>query len=308
MSVRLSDDEVAHTFAELRLRVLERGWLSSNNVVFDTWHAATAAVVDTGYVAHAAQTVSLVRSALGDQRLGRVVNTHLHSDHCGGNAALQGQWNGVQVFVPAACFQAALRWDQDALSFLATDQRCDRFSVAGSLQAGDRLQLGAAEWEVHAAPGHDPTAVMLYEPSRRVLVSGDALWEKRLAIIFPELVGEPGFDPCIKTLETIRSMEPSIVIPGHGRPFTDVDAALQASRERLESFMAAPDRHRRHAVRALVMFHMLELRVCSRKALVEWLCRTPITGGLTRGTAEAVVQSLTADGALMPNGNFLEIH
>jgi DNA recombination-dependent growth factor C len=47
------------------LRVLERGWLSANNVVFLDGDEAT--VVDTGYVTHAAQTVELVRHALDGQ-------------------------------------------------------------------------------------------------------------------------------------------------------------------------------------------------------------------------------------------------
>jgi glyoxylase-like metal-dependent hydrolase (beta-lactamase superfamily II) len=47
------------------------------------------AVVDTGYVTHAEQTLALIESVLGTRPLDRILNTHLHSDHCGGNAALQ---------------------------------------------------------------------------------------------------------------------------------------------------------------------------------------------------------------------------
>ncbi len=60
------------------MQVFERGWLSSNTVVL----AGTLnAVVDTGYVSHAALGLELVRRALGDAPLHRIVNTHLHSDH-----------------------------------------------------------------------------------------------------------------------------------------------------------------------------------------------------------------------------------
>ena len=82
------------------LAVLERGWLSSNNVVI---HAAAgepgAVLVDTGHVGHAEQTVALVRHALRGEPLARIVNTHLHSDHCGGNAALQRAF-GAPITVP----------------------------------------------------------------------------------------------------------------------------------------------------------------------------------------------------------------
>ena len=67
------------------MRVFERGWLSSNNVLlFDDDSSAT--LVDTGYVSHRTQTLALVQSALGGRKLTRILNTHLHSDHCGGNA------------------------------------------------------------------------------------------------------------------------------------------------------------------------------------------------------------------------------
>jgi len=66
------------------IRVLERGWLSSNNILL--CGANGIAVVDTGYTTHAAQTLSLIQHTLNGQRLDLIVNTHLHSDHCGGNA------------------------------------------------------------------------------------------------------------------------------------------------------------------------------------------------------------------------------
>ena len=68
------------------MRVFERGWLSSNNILFID--DRQTALVDSGYTAHAAQTLALVQHALGGVRtLDLIANTHLHSDHCGGNAA-----------------------------------------------------------------------------------------------------------------------------------------------------------------------------------------------------------------------------
>ena len=48
------------------MTVLERGWLSANNIVFaaQAGDAEGAAVIDTGYVAHSAQTLALIDSTL----------------------------------------------------------------------------------------------------------------------------------------------------------------------------------------------------------------------------------------------------
>ncbi|MFM6999523.1 MAG: MBL fold metallo-hydrolase, partial [Limnohabitans sp.] len=66
--------------------VIERGWLSANNVLLQDADSAT--LVDSGYVTHRAQTLALVGQALNGRTLDLLVNTHLHSDHCGGNQAL----------------------------------------------------------------------------------------------------------------------------------------------------------------------------------------------------------------------------
>ena len=82
------------------MTVLERGWLSANNIVFaaQAGDAEGAAVIDTGYVTHSAQTLALIESTLAGQPLARILNTHLHSDHCGGNAFDLGEDHAKAVF------------------------------------------------------------------------------------------------------------------------------------------------------------------------------------------------------------------
>jgi glyoxylase-like metal-dependent hydrolase (beta-lactamase superfamily II) len=259
----------------LGLTVLERGWLSANQAVFRAAGATPATVVDTGFGGHVAQTLALVDHALGGEALGRIVNTHLHSDHCGGNAALQRR-GGVETWIPAPCVGAVERWDEAALSYRLTDQPCARFVADRALVPGHSISLGEAEWQIHAAPGHDMDAVMLFEPQTRTLIAGDALWEERLAIIFPELLGEDGFGPTRATLSLIERLRPRAVLPGHGRPFDDVARALASSRERVAAFEHHPERHMQHAARALLMFHLLEVREAGFDELVAWMRQTPI--------------------------------
>jgi glyoxylase-like metal-dependent hydrolase (beta-lactamase superfamily II) len=298
---------IAATLDHLGAQVLVRGWLSANNIVFH--HGGQGQVVDTGYISHADQTLALVDRALAGRPLAEVVNTHLHSDHCGGNAALAARWPGLRITVPAASRAKLLPWDDSQLSYQETGQRCAPFVPHAFLADGDTVQLGGRPWQVHAAPGHDPDAVLLFEPETATLVSGDALWQQRLAIIFPELDDTPGFDDAARVLDRIAQLQPRLVLPGHGEPFTDVDAALAASRQRLAAFQAAPLKHRAHAARSLVVFHMLEHRRRPRQALVDWIASTPIflkalqcTGDAARAqqAAHATVDRLLADGVLTP--------
>ena len=90
-------------FSALHLQVLQRDWLSSNQVVFLDPQAHSASVVDTGYSSHAPQTVALLEAALRGRNLARILNTHLHSDHCGGNQALQSRWPQVRTWGQRLC-------------------------------------------------------------------------------------------------------------------------------------------------------------------------------------------------------------
>ena len=236
------------------MRVFERGWLSSNNVLFT---GAQPALVDSGYVTHSAQTLALVRHALGTQPLALLVNTHLHSDHCGGNAALQAA-HGCRTVIPAAEADKVARWDEDALSYKATGQQCTRFGFDATLAPGEVLELGGLRWQALAAPGHDPHALLLYCAGEGILISGDALWENGFGVIFPELAGEPGFDEQRATLDLIATLDVRVVIPGHGALFTDAAGALARARARVDYLSAEPRRNAENAVKVMLKFLLLE--------------------------------------------------
>jgi glyoxylase-like metal-dependent hydrolase (beta-lactamase superfamily II) len=259
------------------IRVFERGWLSSNNVLLHD--PAGAVLVDTGHALHADQTVALVRAALRNEPLAAIVNTHLHSDHCGGNAALQRAF-GAPITIPPGLWDAVQRWDEDALTYRPSGQRCERFAAAARLAPGDTLAVGTRRWQVRAAPGHDPHSVILFDDRDGVLISADALWEHGFGVVFPELEGEAAFDEVGATLDLIATLPARWVIPGHGAPFTDVAGALARARSRLAGFRVQPERHARHAVKVLVKYHVMEERSLPLEALLHWSAETPLLRAL----------------------------
>ncbi|MFV0678308.1 MBL fold metallo-hydrolase [Variovorax sp. tm] len=253
--------------------VFERGWLSSNNVLFVG--STETALVDTGYATHAEQTLALVESVLQERPLDRILNTHLHSDHCGGNAALQGRYPSVRTEIPPGEAALVESWDEQKLSFLATGQICPRFRFTALLLPGSECVLGDRPWQVHAAPGHDPHSVILFEETSRTLISADALWENGFGIAFPELAGEPSFGEIGATLDLIAGLAPRRVIPGHGAVFDDVARALDIARRRLDGLSGDPVKHARHAIKVLMKFKLLEVQSISLTDWKAWLTSTP---------------------------------
>lgn len=254
------------------LVVLERGWLSSNMVLF--LDEAAPAIVDSGYASHADLTLALVAQNFGSRAPRLLLNTHLHSDHCGGNAALQAAYPGMRTLIPPGLAAQVREWDPVALTYAPTGQRCPRFLFDDVLVPGSELQLGRSLWQVHAAPGHDPHSVVLFDPGSRTLISADALWENGFGVVFPELEGERAFTDVEATFDLIERLAPLTVIPGHGPVFTDVSGALARGRERLAGYVASPQRHAKHAGKVLLKFKLLELQHMPMRECIAWAEQT----------------------------------
>lgn len=253
--------------------VFERGWLSANNILLTG--SGPTVLVDSGYCRHAQQTLALVNQSLSGRSLDVLINTHLHSDHCGGNSALQEAYPDLQTWIPPGHASAVQGWDEAALTFRATGQSCPRFRFQSTLQAGSSCRLGSHEWEIHAAPGHDPHSVVLFSPSSRTLISADALWENGFGVVFPELEGVKAFEEVGRTLDLIADLAPQTIIPGHGAVFTGVEAALDVARRRLDSFQRDAVKHAHYAAKVLLKFRLLEIQHASHAELFGWAENVP---------------------------------
>ncbi len=295
--------------------LLERGWLSSNNVLLlGTPDLPGAVLVDSSHVTHGEQTVALVQHALQGQVLRELVNTHLHSDHCGGNAELQRHFD-CPVRIPPGGWEAAVTWDESRLSFRDVSQRCEKFTPSAPLETDRPVQAGQRSWLVLAAPGHDPDSVILFDQQQGVLISADALWENGFGVVFPELEGEQAFDDVARVLDLIEQLDARLVIPGHGAAFGDVPGALARARKRLAGFRAAPERHSWYATKVLVKYHLLEERQQSLQALLQWFEAAPLVQrvwqrlgrpeGSIDGFGRRAVAELTASGALVARDGVL---
>ena len=254
------------------LLVLERGWLSSNNIVF--LEGERAALIDSGYVTHAGQTVALLEHALAGRRLTRLLNTHSHSDHIGGNAAVAAAF-GCQVIVPQGIDATIAEWDEEALLLSPLGQSGARFRHDATIAAGDECELGGLNWQSIAVPGHDMDALAFHNPERRILISGDALWRNGFGVIFSELLGHPedagGLKAARKTLDVLARLPVEVVIPGHGPPFVEVDDAFERAYRRLAAFEHDIDLLVWHALKVIVAFALLERRRLPRADLPDFL-------------------------------------
>jgi len=191
------------------MHVLERGWLSFNSILFAGLQST--ALVDSRYGRHADQTVQLVSAVLQGRKLDILLNTHLHSDHCGANAALQARFPELRTLIPPGQSSLVSSWDLRIMPGRSVDLPADVCK------------------ETFRARHH---SVILFEPTSRTLISADALGEKGFGVVFPELEGESAFDAVATTFDLIERLGPRQVIPGHGSSSSYRSHVLTSARDR----------------------------------------------------------------------------
>lgn len=250
------------------LHFFERGWLSSNSLLIrDSEHAV---VFDTGYMSHAPQLQQLIQAQIGVQPIDLIVNSHLHSDHCGGNHWLQSIYESVDIQIPYRQFQDVSSWNESALTYQVSGQNCLPFKPTRHLIGGESVFTAGLRWNVYSAPGHDNDECIFFEPDHKILFSADALWEQGLGVVFPEFLGGTGFENVILTLDLIESLKPQIILPGHGPVFYDLKASLSSARTRLEQFVRQPEIHAFYSAKVLLKFKLLEIQEIALEDFLIW--------------------------------------
>jgi glyoxylase-like metal-dependent hydrolase (beta-lactamase superfamily II) len=93
-------------------------------------------------------------------------------------------------------------------------------------------------WEVVLTPGHAPSHVCLWQPERRLLISGDHL----LGRVSPYYDYGHTPDPAgefLASLDRVEALDARLCLPGHGRTFVDVQGHIAANRDLIARRLAA---------------------------------------------------------------------
>lgn len=226
-------------------------------------------LVDTGM--HEAGSMAQLERALGQvnlrvEHVRLVVSTHAHSDHWG-QAAPICERAGCELWMHPN-HEHAVRGAQDPEASLARRLEVGRQSGVPAqalaryaervkeipsgvarviepdraLVPGVEIDTDLGTWSVHETPGHAPSHVCLHQPERRLLISGDHLLG-RISLFYdygwtPDPAGE-----FLRSLDVVDALDARLCLAGHGRPFVDVHAHVEANRklvgERVAAVLAA---------------------------------------------------------------------
>ena len=228
---------------------------------------------EAGSMAQLERAMEQVNLRLEHVRL--LVCTHAHSDHWGQAAPIRERagcefWMhprhehafrsasdpeaalarrievGRQSGVPEEVLRRYAARYEEMPSGIAAVIEPDRDLVAGVVVESD---LG--EWQVYETPGHAPSHICLFQPERRLLISGDHLLG-RISLFYdygwtPDPVGE-----FLSSLDVVDRLDARLCLSGHGRPFVDAHGHVEGNRrlvaERLAAVLGALNGHASTAV------------------------------------------------------------
>lgn len=146
-------------------------------------------------------------------RITRIINTHLHLDHCWGNHYVADKY-GVRTYGNRADAFLGGRTAQQALMFGLEQGQFKPVEIDCELKDGDTVLIGQGRLDVLQVPGHSPGSIALYDAGDGFVITGDALF--RCAIGRTDL---PGGDYAT-LVDSVRSKlltlpENTVVYPGH---------------------------------------------------------------------------------------------
>jgi glyoxylase-like metal-dependent hydrolase (beta-lactamase superfamily II) len=104
------------------------------------------------------------------------------------------------------------------------------------LLPGVEVHTDLGTWQVYETPGHAPSHVVLHQPQRKLLISGDHLLG-RTVLFFdhghsPDPVGE-----FLRGLDEVEPLDVDLCLPGHGRPFRDAGAKIAEARRQVDELL-----------------------------------------------------------------------
>lgn len=232
-------------------------------------------LVDTGFGSDVPALIAWLEPlGLEPARLSLIVNTHHHSDHVGGNHALQRQ-AGIPIAAHAIEAAWVNRRDSRACAAQWLRQRVESYRVDHVLQDGDVIDTGVAVWRVLHTPGHTAGHISLYEPSSGVLIAGDTVHGDDVAWLNPSLDGESVLEQMSETVERLASLRTSAILSGHGPAVDEPARAFEAARSRLERWRRDPEAMVWHAAKRIFAHALILEDGMTKEAIPEYVATSP---------------------------------
>lgn len=173
--------------------------------------------------------------------------THMHADHSGlastlatatskvyasqADAEIINSW-GISVFQEQANFATRNGFPEDDVQWAIKNHPGFKYSSKhyipfSIVRDGDRVEAGDYSFRCVFTPGHTPGHMCLYDPDKKLFISGDHILFDITPNISLFYEKDNPLDEYLKSLDKVNQLEVKLALPGHRNSFT-------AFRQRIE--------------------------------------------------------------------------
>jgi len=168
------------------------------------------------------------------QKVVAVIVTHYHADHVYGlqefkqlGAKIYAQGEGRNYISSETARQRLIASRTDFAPWVNASTHL--ISADVWIDQSFTLTIGSVEFKItRVGPAHAPEDLIIYVPSEKVLFAGDLVFRGRIPF-----VGNADSKGWLQALNEIESLNPSIVIPGHGAHSINPTQDIRFTREYL---------------------------------------------------------------------------
>ncbi|HOI39418.1 MAG TPA: MBL fold metallo-hydrolase [Methanobacterium sp.] len=169
------------------------------------------------------------------ESLNMIINTHEHVDHFGANLYLQEK---VPVITHRNAATKIVSADDEVLLCRAHGHDPHGYHVHMWLENMNVMDLGRWFLKIFHTPGHTSGSLCVYEPRKRILISGDTVFARGT---ISNISSSGSYGEYINSLARLNTMKIDLLLPGHGKISSsveeDIDKAIRNATRKHEKFL-----------------------------------------------------------------------
>jgi len=251
-------------------------------------------LIDTGLatdesIRHIEKKLNSINRSLSG--LDRIINTHEHSEHFGGNSGIRDisgalitassvtadiiehysdTINSIETGIEQS--DAAPEVKKMLRRFIEFNRTVPDSPVDERVQEGSFIELDNSRFRVIHTPGHAHGHICLHDPDRKLLFSGDHIiatgstfvgygWRNMASGPITDLINSKDHDAdnlslYIDSVDKLKSLDLEMILPGHGGPITEpedmLDEIVLRKLYREKTFRAVLDKNRDMSLEQLI--------------------------------------------------------